>query len=227
MLIFTFSMTIYSQSRKEEQLKTDYIESAFLEYDTNNLPIIKWENKDTLKVHIAGEFEYMSKKRWEKYLNKIEDLVNIKIVETKNIAESDIKIFFGELDAYFANYKVTAPKNVNLTKFDNWNSRNYNSEKQLTNTSYCIVPSKTRDSKRGSFNIKKTFLKSLGILGELENDFSILNRYQTDNNTQLSKNDKRIINIHYNNSIKAGMNMDEIKIALNSIDIPAILEEKF
>lgn len=227
MFVFTSSMTIYSQSRKIDKLKTEYIQGAFLEINNKKLPVNKWEDKDTLKYHIAGEFQYMSTKNWEKYLSKIENLINIKIVETIKIDESDIKIFFGELDQYFIKNNIEAPGRFDLKEFDNWNNRSYNNKKQLTKTSFCIVPSRTKDSERGNFNLKKQFLKSLGLLGELQDEYSVLHKHQTNNNIHLSKKDKKILKIHYDESIKAGMNLEEVNLALDIIDLPKILKERY
>ena len=227
LLVFTSGMSIYSQSRKIENLKIDYIQSALLEFNNKKLPVNKWENKDTLKYHITGEFKFMSKKNWEKYLVNIENLIGIKIIETENFDDSDIKIFFGELDQYFIKNNIKAPGKINLEEFDNWNNRSYNNKKQLTKTSFCIVPSRTKDSKRGNFNLKKQFLKSLGLLGGLENEFSVFNKYQTKYNFHLSKNDKKIIKIHYDQSIKAGMDLEDIELALNKVDMQKILKERY
>lgn len=169
----------------------------------------------------------MSQKNWEKYLSTIENLIGIKIIETKNIDDSDINIFFGELDQYFIKNNIRAPGNVNLEDLDNWNNRTYNNKNQLTKTSFCIVTSKTKDSERGNFNVKKQLLKSLGLLGELKNEYSLFNKYQTNYNSHLSKNDKKIIKIHYDESIKAGMSIEEIELALDIVDIPKILKEKY
>ena len=227
LLVFTSSMSIYSQSRKIENLKTDYLQSALLEFNNKKLPVNKWENKDTLKYHITGEFQFMSEKKWEKYLGNIENLIGIKIIETENFDDSDIEIFFGELDEYFIKNNIKAPGKINLDEFDNWNNRSYNNKKQLTKTSFCIVPSRTKDSKRGNFNLKKLFLRSLGLLGELKSEYSVFYKYQTQYNSHLSKNDKKIIKIHYDESIKAGMKLEEIELALNKVDMPAILKERY
>ncbi len=198
-----------------------------LEFNNKKLPVNKWENKDTLKYHITGEFQFMSEKKWEKYLGNIENLIGIKIIETENFDDSDIEIFFGELDEYFIKNNIKAPGKINLDEFDNWNNRSYNSKKQLTKTSFCIVPSRTKDSKRGNFNLKKLFLRSLGLLGELKSEYSVFYKYQTQYNSHLSKNDKKIIKIHYDESIKAGMKLEEIELALNKVDMPTILKERY
>lgn len=227
LFVLTSSMTILAQSKKVQKLKKDYIESAILELNNQKLTLFKWENKDTLRYHVSGEFQFMSKKNWEKYLSTIENLINIKIVETKNSDAADIGIYFGELNDYFTKFNIKSTGNAFIKDFDNWSSRNYNQKKQLTKTTFCIVPSKTKESKRGYFNIQRLFLKSLGFLGKLENDYSVFNKFRTINNTHLSKNDKKIIKIHYDNSIKAGMDIDELKLALYSVDIETILKEKY
>lgn len=220
-------MTIFSQSKKIEKLKINYIESSLLKVDNRKLPVIKWENKDTLKYSVNGEFKFMSKKSWGKFINDIENLINIRIIETNNIQNSDIKIYFGELYDYFQLQSIKIPKNLISSNFDNWSNRRYNSKKQLTSTSYCIVTSKTKNSKTGRFNLKKQFLKSLGLLGNLDNEYSIFYKRQTEGNNQLSRNDKRLIKIHYENSIKAGMNINEIKKVLSLIDLGTIIKEKY
>jgi len=227
LIVFTSSMTILSQSKKIDKLKINYIESSQLKVDNRKLPIVKWENKDTLKYSVNGKLKFMSKKNWGKFINEIENLININIIETNNIQDSDIKIYFGELNDYFKIHRIKVPINLISSNFDNWSNRNYNKNKQLTSASYCIVTSKTKNSKRGVYNLKKQFLKSLGLLGNLDNEYSIFYKSQTEGNSQLKRNDKRLIKIHYNDSIKAGMNSNEIKEVLNSIDLATIIKEKY
>ena len=71
------------------------------------------------------------------------------------------------------------------------------------------------------------FLNSLGILGVLKNEYSLFNKYQTEGNTEFKRNDKRIVKIHYANSVKAGMSINELKTILNSLDIATFLKEKY
>ena len=225
-IIITSVLKVHSQSKKVKKLKKEYIESGILKVNNIVLPIIKWENKDTLKYHIEGELKYMSDKKWNKFLNSIEKLIDIKIVKTEDLDNSDIKIFFGELTKYFNDCNINFPKNIISDKSDSWSNRRYNKKKQLISISYCIVPSKTRDFKRGQFNLKKLFLKSLGLLGEVKSEYSLFYRHETDGNSQFKKRDKRIVKIHYNKAIKAGMTTREVNSTLNELDLEKLLKEK-
>jgi len=224
LLLLTIQFSI-AQSKEIEQLKNDYIESAHLNVNETKIPIVKWENVDTLKYQIIGDLKYISQKGWIQFTKEIENLTELKIIETNDNAETHIYIYFGELNDYFLRFNSEIPKQLH-SGFDNWHSRKYNSQKQLLEASFCIVPSKTKDSKRGVFNVKKLFLKSLGLLGEVNNENSMFYKHQTEKNTYFMRKDKRIIKIHYNPAIKAGMTDQQVRVALNSIDLTDLIREK-
>ncbi|MBL4643040.1 MAG: DUF2927 domain-containing protein [Flavobacteriaceae bacterium] len=216
----------FSQSRKVNELKKEYIESALHNISGEILPVLKWENKETLKYYISGKFEFISKKEWTKFLKKIEFVTGFRIIPTEKFSDADIHLYFGELTDYFKTFNIRAPQQL-VSKFDNWSSRKYNRNRQLTLATYCIVPSKTKTRNRGSYNLKKLFLKSLGMLGESKDKYSLFYKYQTDGNRRLSKTDKRILKIHYDDILKSGMKLTEVKDLLNSkINLNKIIKEK-
>lgn len=49
-LVFTSSIATYSQSRRIQKLKTDYVQSALLEFNNKKLPVNKWENKAPFNI---------------------------------------------------------------------------------------------------------------------------------------------------------------------------------
>jgi len=217
---------LQAQSKKVNKLLFEYQEASYWKINRNNIPIIKWENNDTIKYQIVGEMKYISRKSFKKYLLKLEELTNLEFVETNRTENSNIIIYFGELKDYFDFTKRTIPQNI-LGNFDNWSNRKYNDHNQLTHSSFCIVTSKTKNTKRGRYNIKKLFLKSIGLLGSLPHENSIFYKYNTTYNSRLSKNDKRIIKIHYDINVKAGMTKSEsIKAIKENINIENLIDSK-
>jgi hypothetical protein len=161
-LILLVSIETYSQSKSVDRMRDEFIHSAFLSVNNQTTFIVKWENKDTLKYHIEGKIEFISKKSWNKYINEVSRLVEKHIVETGNPTEADIHIYFGELLDYFIKYNISYRNEILVNdKFDNWSNRRYNNKHQLLSSSYCIVTSKTKSDDRGDFNIKKLGIVNL------------------------------------------------------------------
>jgi hypothetical protein len=80
---------------------------------------------------------------------------------------------------------------------------------------------------QGKYHLKKSFLKSLGILGETEDQYSLLYRYPSSSNTTLLRGDKRIIKLHYHDAIESGMNVSEARLVLRNLeDIEDLAREK-
>jgi hypothetical protein len=70
------------------------------------------------------------------------------------------------------------------------------------------------------------FLKSLGLLGEIDSRRSFFNSIDNEPLTGLYKEDKRLIRLFYSDSIKAGMNLSEVNNALKTLDLEALYKEK-
>jgi hypothetical protein len=226
LLVFLTFKVSQAQSKKELELSNEYLKVANWKINNHNYPLLKWENKDTLRYEIIGKFQYMSKKNWVGFITDLELLTGIKIVETTNKSDAQIKIFFGELNDYFIETKNALPLNLDL-KFNNWSNRNYNRQYQITNASYCIVPSKIQKEDHGNYYLKNLFLKSLGLLGVSDDDFSLFYKYPTDNNLNFKKGEKQIVKLHYNPNLKAGMDFQQQKNVLSqSIDLNALVKEK-
>lgn len=214
------------QSKKATVLSAEYLKVANWTVNNYQFPLMKWENKDTLKYQIVGEFTYMSKKKWDSFLSDLELLTGMKIVEATDGSDVQITVFFGELKDYFLATKNKLPLAVDF-KMSNWSNRTYNKQYQLMKTSFCIVPSKIQKYNHGTFYLKNLFLKSLGLLGVNDDSFSLFYKYSTDNNDNFSKSDKQIIKLHYDTNIKAGMNLEQEKNTVNnSIDLEALVNEK-
>lgn len=89
-----------------------------------------------------------------------------------------------------------------------------------------FVPSKTTSNDRGVYNIKRMFLKSLGLLGQIDSRTSLFNFNSSEPITGLYREDKRLIKLFYSDSIKAGMNLAEVNKVLKSLDLEARYKEK-
>ena len=66
--------------------------------------------------------------------------------------------------------------------------------------------------------MKKGILKSLGILGEVDNEYSIFYKYSTSSNINLSREDKRIVKLHYNQAVESGMDKLATKETIMEIE---------
>jgi len=70
------------------------------------------------------------------------------------------------------------------------------------------------------------FLKSIGLLGVTESRISLFNTNSNVPVTGLANEDKRLIKLFYSDSIKAGMNLDEVNKVLKTLDLEALYNEK-
>ncbi len=225
-LVLSSSFWCFGQSKKAKNFIQEYSMAAHQDLNGKLLNIKKWELIDTLKYTIIGDMKYMSKKDLRKYLNKLENLTNIKIIEVTSEEQANITMFFGDLDIYLkmieSGYLI--PR---TNTFDNWSSRKHNNKNQLTSSGFCVDIKRVKSKKRARWLIKSGWLKSLGILGTLDSDRSVLFKYNTKNNSNLNKIDKRIIKMHYSNNIKSNMSSEEVQSILSTkINIDEFLDEK-
>ena len=225
-LLFLSFSSLNAQSKNVLRFIGEYQSIAHENKNGNRFTIEKWEERDTLYYKIEGELFYLSPKNFKKYLAKIEGLSGITFRETTEREKADIIMFIGDLQDYFRYIKSDIP--INLTNnFDNWNNRKYTPAKQLRSATFCVDPQKTKTPERNRYLIKRGILKSIGFWGQSEDDYSMFYKYNTKNNLRLSKNDKRVIKLHYNSSIKANMSVSESKeTILKNIDIEFLLKQK-
>jgi hypothetical protein len=221
------SIEMNAQSKRVDRMKGEFIQSAFLPINKLTTNIVKWENKDTLKYHIEGKMEFITRKSWDKYINEVSSLIKMPILETESVTKADINIYFGELSDYIRKYKTSYPAEITTNnRLNSWSNRNYNSKHQLLSTSYCIVPSKTTSDDRGDYNIKRLFLSSLGLLGAIETRSSLFNSKEIKPVTWLYAEDKRLIKLFYSDSIKAGMDLKEVNEVLKTMNLEMLCDEK-
>lgn len=226
LFISLLSFNANSQSRKAQDLKKDYLQSSFLVINNYPSPLIKWELTTPIQYFFKGDLKYMSRKNWDRFITDLESLTGLEIIETNELQKAQISIHFSDLEDFAALEKIELP-GVDLSHFDHWNSRKYNKQFQLERSAFCLVPNRITNNQRGTYNLQRLFLKSLGLLGDLDNEYSIFNTRQTDNNRTLSKNDKRLIKIHYLPGIKPGMNRIDVDTFLDKeLDLEELLKEK-
>ena len=97
----------------------------------------------------------------------------------------------------------------------------------MTKASFCLDITKIKDTSEGEHYIIKQFLKSLGLRGDSDDEYSLFYRSYRNNGAWFNKNERRILRIHYNDKIKAGHTLNETKVILrDSIDLQKILKEK-
>lgn len=226
LLVFIlFPLTQQAQSRKAQNLKIEFMQSTSKVVNNQVMPLYKWEGVSTINYTIIGDQSVMTAKNWKSFISDIEALTGLEITEVTAREEAQIVIYFTSIDHYAAQEKVRLPE-VDISHFDHWIARKNNSNFQLQNISFCIVPL-TEDRKRGNFRLQNLFLNALGIQGEQDNEYSIFHKYPTDHNRSLSKNDRRIVKMYYLPQVKAGMQSNELSQVLDaSVDMEMLAKEK-
>ena len=223
----SLNTTLFSQSKKETNLIDQYLTIAHQGISGNSLDLIKWHGVDTLKIKIDGELKYMNKKRLWKYLNQLEELTNLNFKETAEIEDAQLVIYFGRIGDYFQKFGLANYGNL-TSEMDNWYNRKHNGLGKLIKARFCIDVEKTLSAKRGEWNIKRNLLRCLGLGGNSTDEGSLFYKFNTRYNFHLSRDDKRIINIHYNEKLEGGMTGSESRETLeNEIDVGLILKQKF
>lgn len=226
LVLLSISQFSLAQSKKAIELSAEYLNVGHQKINNSTLVLRKWENIDTIKYIVIGEFQYMSTKSWIKFTEELELITGIKFIETADSSNAQITIFFGELLDYFKITKTTLPEKLTST-LAYWHNGELNKQGQLSAAGFCIVPSKIKLDYHGTYYLKNLFLKSLGLMGESSNESSLFFKYPNLKNTDFYRPDKRIIKIHYNQNIKSGMSYSQTKQVLkDSIDLDALFKEK-
>lgn len=221
LIFFSFTTSVFSQDRKTVKFIDEYLSSALWEIQGEDQPIIKWDTDiKTLKYKIIGDLDFMNEKTWSKYLLEIEELTGIELSRTDQ-EDFQILIFLGEFNEYAELTGNQIPLQA-AAKFNNWSSRSWDTNHSLRSASFCIVPTKIKNDIEGTYRLKKGFLKSLGLLGEIDDEHSIFHKYPASTNTRISRKDKRIIKLHYNQAVEPGSNPEVVKQTL--FDLPNIEE---
>ncbi|MBI9055975.1 MAG: DUF2927 domain-containing protein [Bacteroidales bacterium] len=227
-ILLLHTISVEAQSVKIDKMINNYLNVAFNDINGLTFPLTKWENVDTIKYFIVGNQKYLSEKKWNAFLSEIEIISNLHFHECKTITNSEILIYIGDLKSFFEISNTDVPQKQ-TKELSNWSSKRWNSKYQLLWTGFCIVPDKVPSKQIGSYYLKKLFLKSLGMVSNSENEYSIYFRYYNynANNSTFSRADKRLLKLHYNETIKAGMTFQEVKLLITEkMDLESLSREK-
>ena len=226
LIALSFNTTSFSQSKKEIKLIDQYLIIAHQDLGGNSLDLIKWDGIDTLNIKIDGELKYIKKKRLWKYLDQLTRLTKLNFKETAEMEDAQIVLYFGRLDDYFQKFKLTSYGHL-TNEMDNWYNRRHDGFGKLKKATFCIDVEKTISAKRGEWNIKRNLLRSIGLAGNSADEGSLFYKFDSRYNFYLSKEDKKIINLHYNEKLEAGMSVSESREMLeNEIDVAKVLKQK-
>lgn len=213
------SQIAFAQNKKTQRFIEDYLQVAFWEVQGVNRPLIKWaQEKQQITYKIIGEHDYLNDKSWEEFITELGKLTGKDIIATQE-ADYDILIFLGDLNEYARLTGSMIPPGASI-RFNNWSNRTWNTQYQLQKASYCLVPSKINTTYEGVYHLKHGFLKSLGILGEIDDQYSIFYKYPTSSSKDLSRLDKRLIKLHYHDQVVVGSDHSTIEKRL--YDLPNI-----
>ncbi|MCB2197506.1 MAG: hypothetical protein KQH79_16720 [Bacteroidetes bacterium] len=223
--IFFYSFTADAQSAKVKNLTNNYLSVAFNSVDGKRFPLTKWENRDTIYYFIEGDLHYINAKRWNIFLEEIEKITNLHFCKSTDINSTNILIYFGNLSDFFEVSNADLPYTIK-NDFSTWSSKRWNNSYQLSWTGFCMVPELIKNNQIGAYYLKRLFLKSIGLLGESEDPYSIYSRYYNRNST-FNRNDKRLLKLHYNSIIEAGMTYTEVKETITKlVDLKSLIKEK-
>jgi hypothetical protein len=223
-LVIFLSIEVGAQSRKATAFMNEYLEAAFWKTGEKVQPLTKWGDVDTLTYLVAGEFEFMSAKKWTNFTNEMSALIGKEFIESTD-ESYHILIYFGTLEDYSGEYNIDIPVNL-AEKFSNWSARRFGKGQELVKSSFCIDPTKVINYNEGEYFLQKLFAKSLGILGESQNEYSLFFEYYNANNERLTREDRRIIKLHYNSMLKPGMSQSEARKILEQMDLDILTKEK-
>jgi len=227
-LLFLFSVSSgYAQDKKVLRFADDYLDVAFWQRIQGNYePLVKWpKNTQSLKYKIVGEFEYINTKAWDIFISDIKMLTDISLVETDQ-EDYNILIYFGPIDQYLKFIGTPLPLN-STNPYNNWGNRRWDEDHQLISASFGLDPSKMRDAKEGLHRLNKGMIRALGLLGELDDEYSIFHKYPTKSNTRISRSDKRLIKLHYHDSVECGTESKELRQTILGIpNIEELAKEK-
>ncbi len=215
-----------SQSKKVETFSQDFVGAVIWKVNGSELPIIKWEGKDTLSYYLKGNIPFMSNNKLNTIIGQIEKLTNIKMIATNDSIRYNILIYIGTLADYFKfidqSYLIS-----NTSNFKSWSNRQFNKNKQLIRSTFCITPEIIKDPSSSSYYIQNMLIKSMGILGNSNFEYSIFYNGFKGGNGTMNADDKRIVKAFYNLKIKAGMTSEQVRrVLLDSLDLEQFLKEK-
>jgi hypothetical protein len=215
-----------AQSRKALQLKKDYLEVAHWTVAETKTPLCKWEGIDTIRYHIEGKLQYMTAKGLSVFLLQMHELTGLTFVESKDKGKYQLLFFFGTLTDYSIFTKIEIPLNL-VGKSKTWQSFLASPNNQLNQASFCLDPAQVKSQLEGRFYFESLFLKCIGIRGRINDELSIFFSGYSNKNSGLTLNDKRLVKIHYNPKIKAGM-LDYLveRTLKDSIDLETLFNEK-
>lgn len=223
-LVFGMMTTYFScfcQSKKSVKFANEYAGVAHWNAGGAKIPLLKW-GKEEIDYYIIGKFTYLNSSGWNKFLGEVSESTGLKFTETKMQKEAEIVIYFGSLKDYFNDLNINHGT-INDLNFSNWTSRSYTPDYMLKNTSFCVDPNKISDNNYGKYLVCNQFLKSLGLLGSTDDEYSIFYTTLKGRNYMMSKTDKKFLQMHYNKGIKAG-ETEVVKRLLEDIDLDSLLK---
>ncbi|MGB3466693.1 MAG: hypothetical protein WBA74_15545 [Cyclobacteriaceae bacterium] len=221
----SISLTATAQNKKTEKFINQYLKVAVK--NRGNIPGVmsRW-GKDTVTYRIFGELPFMSKKDWNKFVNEVSQLTDIVFLPTDQ-TQSDILIYFGTIRGFAEYTNASIPQSV-INQYNSWNTRQRSGVTgDLKFASGCTDPDKPRVIYKGVADVKSLFLSAIGLYSTLDDEYSLLNGGQFAGTVKLSRNDKRLIKMHYHPSLKSGLDRKTLRATLRSIDnIDELAKEK-
>src|SRR5690606_33024632 len=106
LLVFIlFPPTQHAQSRKAQNLKTEFMQSTSKVVNNQVMPLYKWEGVSTINYTIIGDQSVMTTKNWKSFIRDIEALTGLEIAEVTAREEAQIAIYFTSINDYAAQEK--------------------------------------------------------------------------------------------------------------------------
>ena len=217
-------MHAQNQSKKATKLAEDFISAALSENEIIKYPVRKWQ-KDTISYYIYGEQTVLRRKNWDQFLYDVSVSSGLYFQQVDQYESADILMYFGTVSSYLT-FIDHVSINSNLTNYSNWSSRKWKKTNELSKSSFCVDTAKLNNSNEAIYYLKKYFIKSLGILGDVPGEYSLFNAKFNGKNYNFLTADKRLLKLLYDKRISSGMNESELRTILKSMDLEVLSNEK-
>lgn len=210
-----------AQSKKAQRMVDSYLEVAFWQTGSGLQPMTRW-GKDTVTYRVVGDNPFMNAKTFQYFMDDMARVTGLYFERVER--DEDVTIFFGAVSDFNSTYQATIPPQAHA--FSNWSGRTFLPNGDLRQARMCIDPNKVVNYNEGEYFIQKLFIKSLGLLGNSEDEFSIFYAYYNENNERVTRADKRLVKLHYHDALKSGLTKQEVRAILASEDLDQLASEK-
>lgn len=216
--LFLFSLTLPAQKAKKPKYSQEAI-SYFMEvalgseYGNSEKVIAKWQ--DEVRLYVAGEQIAPVQQEITKIIKELNALMNsASIREVGQESEANLILFLGDRQTYIDRYEPKASRYQDLGFF-----YIYPNEDKIFERGSLYIDTERMQANDTRFHfLREELTQSLGLMNDsMKYSESIFYQKWSLTNT-FSPLDKQLIEMLYLPKIKAGMNAQEVKRILESVE---------